>query len=202
MNKATFFSAALIATSGLMAAQSAMAYQAGDFFVRGGVAKVEPTSDNGKLNGADVDISDENGFTYGFGYLLTDKVGVELNSSEPFEHELSLGGTGIGSVDRTPVNLLANYYPLGGTGGKVQPYVGVGVNYTTYSDEELSGLNIDDSWGAIGQVGVDFALTDYLLLNGSVSYSDVEADASLNGNGIGTADVDPVTIGGGITLRF
>ena len=186
MNKATLFSAAVIATSGLMATQTAMAYQAGDIFVRGGVAQVEPTSDNGNLNGAELDVSDERGFTYGFGYLLTDKDGVER----------------IGSVDRTPVNLLANYYPLGGTRGKVQPYVGVGVNYTTYSDEELSGLNIDDSWGAIGQVGVDLALTDYLLLNGSVSYSDVEADASLNGNGIGTADIDPVTIGGGITLRF
>lgn len=157
MNKATLFSAAVIATSGLMATQTAMAYQAGDIFVRGGVAQVEPTSDNGNLNGAELDVSDERGFTYGFGYLLTDKVGVELNSSEPFEHDLSLGGKGIGSVDRTPVNLLANYYPLGGTRGKVQPYVGVGVNYTTYSDEELSGLNIDDSWGAIGQVGVDLA---------------------------------------------
>ncbi|WP_136253042.1 OmpW/AlkL family protein [Onishia niordana] len=202
MNKATYLSAAIIATTSLMATQTAMAYQAGDIFVRGGVAQVEPSSDNGNLGGAELDVSDENGFTYGFGYLFTDKVGVELNSSEPFEHDLSLGGAGIGSVDRTPVNLLANYYPLGGTGGKVQPYVGVGVNYTTYSDEELSGLDIDDSWGATGQVGVDLALTDYLLLNGSVSYADVEADASLNGNGIGTGDVDPVTIGGGITLRF
>ncbi|WP_168013628.1 OmpW/AlkL family protein [Halomonas salinarum] len=202
MSKVTYLSAAIIATTSLIATQTAIAYQAGDIFVRGGVAQVEPSSDNGNLAGAELDVSDENGFTYGFGYLFTDKAGVELNSSEPFEHDLSLGGNGIGSVDRTPVNLLANYYPLGGTSGKVQPYVGVGVNYTTYSDEELSGLDIDDSWGAMGQVGVDLALTDYLLLNGSVSYADVEADANLNGNGIGTADVDPVTIGGGITLRF
>lgn len=202
MSKATFFSAAVIATTGLMATQTALAYEAGDFFVRGGIATVHPTSDSGRLAGQELDIADENGFTYGFGYLFTDKIGVELNSSEPFEHDLTLGSTDIGSVDRTPVNLLANYYPLGGTDSQVQPYAGVGVNYTTYSDEELSGLNIDDSWGAIGQVGVDFALTDYLLLNASVSYADVEADASLKGSNIGTADVDPVTVGGGVTLRF
>ncbi|WP_458525501.1 OmpW/AlkL family protein [Onishia taeanensis] len=201
MRKVTFFSAAVIATTGLAATQTALAYQAGDIFVRGGVAQVEPTSDNGQLDGAELDVSDENGLTYGLGYLFTDQVGVELNSSEPFEHDLNLGGAGIGSVDRTPINLLANYYPLGGTASKVQPYVGVGVNHTEYSNAP-SGLSIDDSWGATGQVGVDLALTDYLLLNGSVSYADVEADVSSGSANLGTADVDPVTIGGGITLRF
>ncbi|WP_192034766.1 OmpW family outer membrane protein [Halomonas sp. YLGW01] len=201
MRKATLFSAALIATTGLAATQTALAYQAGDVFVRGGIAQVEPTSDNGNVAGSELDVSDENGFTYGLGYLFSDKVGVELNGSEAFEHDLSLNGSGIGSVDRMPVNLYANYYPLGGTGGKVQPYVGVGVNYTDYSNAP-SGLSIDDSWGATGQIGVDLALTDYLLLNGSVSYADVEADVSSGSTSLGTGDVDPVTIGGGITLRF
>lgn len=203
MRQAMSVSATLFAIAGLATTQSALAYQAGDLFIRGGIAQVEPTSDNGNVAGSELDVSDENGFTYGLGYLFTDKVGIELSGSEAFEHDISTAALGaLGSVDRMPVNLYANYYPLGGSGGKVQPYVGVGINYTTYSDEELTGLDIDDSWGATGQIGVDLALTDYLMLNGSVSYADVEADASLNETGIGTADVDPVTIGGGITLRF
>ncbi|MGC3874913.1 OmpW/AlkL family protein [Halomonas sp. GXIMD04776] len=203
MKKIIRVSAAVAVTSALFTAQAAMAYQAGDFFVRGGYAKVAPTSDNGDVAGSELDVSDERGFTYGVGVLVTDNIGIELNSSEAFEHDLSTSALGpLGSIERTPINLLANYYFLGGTGASVQPYIGVGVNYTTYSDEELAGLDIDDSWGAIGQFGVDLAITNFLMLNGAISYADVEADASLNGSGIGTADVDPVTIGGGITLRF
>nr|WP_298412142.1 OmpW family outer membrane protein [uncultured Halomonas sp.] len=203
MKKAVRVSAVVVAASAIFAAQAAMAYQAGDFFLRGGYAKVSPTSDNGDVAGSELDVSDERGFTYGFGYLFTDNIGIELNSSEPFEHDLSTSALGpLGSIERTPINLLANYYPLGGTRASVQPYIGVGVNYTIYSDEELAGLDIDDSWGATGQLGVDLAVTDFLMLNVAANYADVEADASLNGSGIGTADVDPVTFGGGITLRF
>lgn len=198
MSNMKLISAAVITASFAMASQAALAYNAGDVFVRGGVAQTDTGSGNGNLNGDSLNVQSARGFTFGAGYLFTDKVGVELNSSEKFEHDLSTSSLGgVGSVDRLPVNLLVNYYPMGGLDSKVQPYVGAGLNYTRFSGEP-SGVNIDESYGAIGQVGVDLAVTDNVMLNGYASYADVNADINVGGE----VDIEPVTIGGGITYRF
>ncbi len=59
-------------------------------------------------------------------------------------------------------------------------------------------MNVDESYGAIGQVGVDLAVTDNIMLNGYASYADVNADINVGGE----VDIEPVTIGGGVTYRF
>ena len=201
MSKMKLITAAIVSASAL-ASQAALAYEAGDVFVRGGVAQTDTGSGNGNVGGADLNVQSARGFTYGAGYLFSDKVGVELNSSEKFEHDLSAAGASAGSVDRLPVNLLVNYYPLGGLDSKVQPYVGVGLNYTRFSSEP-TGFSIDESYGAIGQAGVDLAVTENIMLNGYVSYADVNSDINLDGAGrVGEVDIEPVTVGGGITYRF
>ncbi|WP_104201672.1 OmpW/AlkL family protein [Billgrantia saliphila] len=200
MKTTRLLSVVAIAAGFTLASQAALAYGAGDAFVRGGFAQSEPSSDNGQVAGQDLSIDDARGFTFGAGYLFHDKVGVELNSSEKIEHDLALGGTGIGSIDRMPVNLLVNYYPLGGLDSKVQPYVGAGVNYTRFSGEP-DGINADNSYGAAGQVGIDLAITDNLMLNGFANYAEVHSDVSAGGSEV-EVKVDPVTIGGGVTFRF
>lgn len=202
MNMTRLITATAFTAAGLVATQSALAYQVGDYYVRGGVAKSEVKDDNGRLAGSDLEISDERGFTYGLGYQFHDKMGVELNGSQDIEHDLTLGGLGAGSVDRRPVNLMLNYYPLGGTDSRVQPYAGAGLNYTHFNDETLSGLEVDESYGAAAQVGVDLALTDHLLVGAFANYANVDADVKLNGDDVGNAEVDPVTVGGGLTYRF
>ncbi|MBB3142243.1 OmpW/AlkL family protein [Halomonas organivorans] len=202
MNMTRLLTATVFTAAGLVATQSALAYQAGDFYVRGGIAKSEVKDDNGRVAGGDLDVSDERGFTYGLGYQFHDKLGVELNGSQDVEHDLALNGADIGSIDRRPVNLMLNYYPLGGTGSRVQPYAGAGLNYTSFNDETLSGLDVDDSYGAAAQVGVDMALTDHLLIGAFANYANVDADVKLNGNDVGNAEIDPVTVGGGLTYRF
>lgn len=191
-----------IAAGCTFASQAALAYGAGDTLVRGGIAKTEPEgSDNGNLGGNELTIEGERGFTYGLGYLFTDKLGVELNGSGEFEHGLTLDGASAGSVDRMPVNLMTNYYPLGGLDSRVQPYAGVGVNYTRFSGEP-SGVDVESSYGAVGQLGVDLAVTRNLMLNGFANYADVSADIESGGTQVGEAEVDPVTVGGGVTYRF
>ncbi|MCG6659266.1 OmpW family protein [Halomonas campisalis] len=185
---------AMIAAGCLFASQVALAYSAGDTFVRGGFAKTDTRSDNGVL---DTISSGETGFTFGAGYLFHDNVGIELNSSEKIEHTIDGGET----IDRMPVNLMVNYYPLGGLDSRVQPYAGAGLNYTRFSGEP-TGINARRSYGAVGQLGVDLAVTDHFLLNGFANYADVESRLSVDGDRIGRAKVDPLTIGGGVTFRF
>ena len=203
MSKMKLITAAIVSASAFMASQAAMAYEAGDVFVRGGVAQTDTGSGNGNVGDADLNVQSARGFTFGAGYLFTDKIGMELNSSEKFEHDLNTRpGGDAGSVDRLPVNLLVNYYPMGGLDSKVQPYVGVGLNYTRFSSEP-TGFSIDESYGAIGQAGVDLAVTENIMLNGYVSYADVNSDINLDGAGrVGEVDIEPVTVGGGITYRF
>lgn len=186
-----------LAAGSALASQTVLAYSAGDFFVRGGFAQSEIRSDNGALD----NISDsETGLTYGIGFLMHDNVGIELSGSEKIEHEATYAGE-TGTFDRMPVNLMVNYYPLGGFDSRVQPYVGAGLNYTRFSGEP-ENVSMRRSYGAVGQVGVDLAITDNFMLNGFANYADVDSRVSVDGERIGKAKVDPMTIGGGVTFRF
>jgi outer membrane protein len=85
----------------------------------------------------------------------------------------------------------------------VQPYVGAGLNYTRFTGETFQGLDVDHSYGTVGQLGIDLAVTRNFMLNGFVNYADVDPDVSLDGVGdLGSAKIDPLTIGGGVTFRF
>lgn len=206
--------AAGIAAAAFTASTQAFAYGAGDFFTRVGVAKVEPKGDNGTLDtalgGLDVEVDDDSAFAFTLGYRFTDKLGVELLAAEPFDHGVTLdagGGTQVGaSVDHLPPTLTVQYYPLGGTNARVQPYAGIGINYTTFSDEEIdlagADLELDDSWGAAGQVGVDLLIDDNWAVNAAAWYLDIDSDVSLNGDDIGEVEIDPVVVMAGVSYRF
>ncbi|MBZ9538630.1 outer membrane beta-barrel protein [Modicisalibacter tunisiensis] len=194
MTQLKSLSAILLAGGLVAASQAALAYEAGDVLIRGGYAKSQPDSDNGS-----VDIGDDSAFVGSVGYMLHDKVGVTLGGSDKFEH--SLTGPGLdASVDSQPIDLMVEYYPLGGLNSRVQPYAGVGVNYTRFSGES-SGLNVDNTWAPKGEVGVDLVVTKNLSLNGFASYANVDPDYSYAGNS-GELDTDPVIVGGGVTLNF
>lgn len=187
------------AATAAITSQTALAYQAGDFFIRGSFEKADVETDN---------ISDETGAYLSGGYLFHDKFGVELGLGERVKHDFGLAGNDLGSMKRMPVNLLANYYPLGGLDSPVQPFVGVGINYTRFSSISESGaysdynLDIDSDYGVVGQVGVDLTLMGNLSATGYARWADVDADVENHGQGIGKVRVDPLTIGAGLTYRF
>ncbi|SFT75702.1 OmpW/AlkL family protein [Halomonas saccharevitans] len=198
-----------IAAAAFTTSTQAFAYGAGDFFTRVGVAKVEPKSDNSDLTlgGVDYDVKvdDDSAFAFTLGYRFTDKLGVELLAAEPFDHDFQVEGVTGGSVDHLPPTLTVQYYPLGGTDARVQPYAGIGVNYTMFSDEELeAGLPVefDDSWGAAGQVGVDLLIDDNWALNAAAWYLDIDTDVTVNGDDVGEVEIDPVVVMAGVSYRF
>ncbi|WP_075881077.1 OmpW/AlkL family protein [Vreelandella massiliensis] len=201
--------AAGIAAAAITTSSQAFAYGAGDFYTRVGVAKVEPASDNGSLNigGADYDVNvdDEAQFAFTLGYRFHDKMGVELLAALPFKHDLQVEGVTDGSTKHLPPTVTAQYYPLGGTDARVQPYAGVGFNYTRFSDEETdigASLELDDSWGFAGQLGVDLLIDDNWALNAAAWYIDIDADAKVGSADAGTVEIDPVVVMAGVSYRF
>lgn len=113
----------------------------------------------------------------------------------------------IAKVKHLPPTLMGQYY-FGDAKSKVRPYVGVGINYTTFFDEKgvgkLDGANIslDDSWGLAGQVGIDMAVTDRWFVNGSAWIMDIDTDVKVDGVGTFKTHIDPMAFMVGVGYRF
>ncbi len=189
---------AVVMGSALVAAAPAMAYEAGDIIVRVGAANANTDTSDKVLGGAlDLDVSNDTSVGITGTYMLTDQVGIELLAATPFNHEINSGVAGqIGKTKHLPPTLSVQWFPMG-SGSKVQPYVGAGINYTTFFSEEATGalagskLKLSDSVGFAVQAGIDIALNDNWLLNAAVWKVDLETDVKLDGTKIGKVEIDP-----------
>jgi outer membrane protein len=199
MNK-SFLGAPLVALA--LLAPVAEAHQTGDIIVRAGAARVVPNEDSGnvKLDGTKVagtkataDNSTQLGLT--FAYMLSDHVGLELLAATPFSHTIGVKGLGPGldgklaDVKQLPPTLSLQYYPMDSS-SKFQPYAGIGLNYTRFFNNDLTGerkqqgfsnLKLKDSVGLAGQIGMDYMLTDRVMLNASIWYIDIDTKATVDG---------------------
>lgn len=183
-------------------AAPAFAQSQGDWTFGVGIINVNPKSDNGTLAGAAATIDDDTQISFTAEYFIRDNIGIELLAATPFEHDINIAGVGSASAKQLPPTLSVNYhFP---TKGKVKPFIGAGINYTTFFEEKtaLGALKLDDSWGFALQAGADWQVSDKGALRLNVRYMDIETDATLNGTAIGTAEIDPVTIGVSYVHRF
>lgn len=193
----------------------AMAHQAGDVLLRAGGALVVPSTSNAKgvKNNAanpafnlDVNANAQLGLTAT--YMITDNIGVELLAATPFSHEIRLGNTLVGKTKHLPPSLYAQYYFLN-KDSAARPYVGAGLNYTTFFGEKDHGpvknLKLKDSWGPAFNAGVDIKITDNLFLNAAVWYAKIKTKATFE---IGTdkysqdVKLDPMVYFLGVGYRF
>ena len=215
-------SACLLLAPALLAAPLAMAHQAGDIIVRAGAVTVDPHEDSGlvkaggaPLAGTGATLDSDTQLGLNFAYMLTDNVGVELLAATPFSHDVGVTGVigKLGSIKHLPPTASVVYYPLD-KASAFQPYVGAGVNFTWFFDEELSsaakgagfhGLSLDNSWGLAAQAGFDYMLDDNWMVNAQVRYIDIETTGktSLNGAPVKVdVDVDPWVYMVGLGYKF
>ncbi|QFT56415.1 OmpW family protein [Microbulbifer sp. THAF38] len=225
------------ATAALTAVLSApvLAYEEGSFILRGGMATVAPdtsssalSANGNKIGNTGVDV--DNGSALGLTgvYMFRDHWGVELVAATPFSHDIEVVGEGLGNFDlgetkHLPPTLLVQWYPMD-TQSAIQPYVGLGVNYTAFFDEEInssgnaalksigatgdSKLSLDNSFGLAAEAGIDFAFgaDQRWLFNMSVFWMDIETDATVKVPGIGkvtaNVDIDPLVYMAGLGYRF
>ena len=190
------------------ASPAVLAHQAGDILVRGGLAFVSPqTSSDDVLGTGELDIDSNMQLGLTLSYMLTDNWGVELLAATPFSHSVSTAGLGeVAKVKHLPPTLMAQYY-FGDANSKVRPYVGAGINYTTFFDEEGRGalagtdVSVDSSWGMAGQVGLDMAINDRWFVNASAWLIDIDTDVHTAVGTINTS-IDPVAFMFGVGYRF
>lgn len=136
--------ASTVATAGEVAA--------GDWLVRVGYHTVNPKSDNASVFAADdLNVGQDTALTFNVSYFFTDNIAVELQAATPFNHDISVDPVGkVAATKHLPPTLNVQYhFDLGAW----KPYVGAGLNWTIFFDENtvgaLSGtdLDLDDSFG-------------------------------------------------------
>ncbi len=155
--------------------------------------------------------------------MVSDKVGIELLAATPFTHTVGVAGSPAGldalngelaEISHLPPTLSAVVYPMN-SNSAFQPYLGVGINYTVFFDEEVTSsaktkgfqnLSLDSSWGLAYQVGADFMLSDNLMINAQVRYIDIDTTGKTTLAGVGRlnvdVDVDPMVYMVGLGYKF
>lgn len=203
MFKKTPISAALsavLASSLLLGAAGAAAYEEGDMILRLGAATVAPNDDSdalalngGDIAGSEAEVDDNTQLGITFTYMLSDNLGVGVLAATPFEHDvkadtgaLGLGTVGAGSVKHLPPTVTLQYFPLDNSSA-FQPYVAAGVNYTAFFSEDVDSdlegvlgsgdLSLDSSWGLALEAGFDYALNENWLISAQVWYLDIDTEA-------------------------
>jgi outer membrane protein len=135
-------------------------------------------------------------------------------ASWPFNHDINVSITDnadpgfnplsakIGETDHLPPTFSIQYHFL--PDGTFQPYVGAGVNYTTFfsTDVEqalvdlgIDDIDLDDSFGLALQLGADWTFGNGWLVNFDLRWIDIESDLEATALGVtgelGTVKIDP-----------
>lgn len=225
----TLFTTSVLAMA--LAAPLAQAHQAGDVILRAGAITVDPHEDSGDIYvgalstsvpGTKATLDSDTQLGLNFAYMLTDNVGIELLAASPFTHDVGVAGMPggfaslngkLGELKHLPPTLSLVYYPLDSKSA-FQPYVGAGINYTWFFDDKLSseaegkgfsGLDMKDSWGLAAQVGMDYMLTENVMVNAQVRYIDIDTTGTTSFGGAKVkvdVDVDPMVYMVGLGYKF
>lgn len=204
----------------------AQAHEAGDWLVRGGLTSVVPQDSSSNIVvGADlgvgVTVANDTQLSATIAYFLTDNWSLEAIAATPFQHDVNFSvadplGTGdnLGDVTHLPPTLSVNYH-FGDTNSTVRPYIGVGLNYTIFFDEQFSAANeqagladlsLDNSFGLAAQVGADWQLSERWIFNAAARWISIDTSATFNLNGaageVSDITIDPMVYTLSIGYRF
>lgn len=195
-----------------------------NFSVNVGAINVNPDNDSSLINentalGLKAGSDTQLGIT--IDYAFNEQWVLELIAATPFSHDVNgaggLAGNKIANIKHLPPSLVAQYHFLDSSYA-FRPFVGVGVNYTTFFDEQPSqalkatlGTNdveveLDDSFGFVAQIGANYKIDEKWGLHAMVSIMNIDTDATVYANGAkaltSTVEIDPVVAMFGVRYSF
>jgi outer membrane protein len=181
--------------------------QKGDWLMRVRATNVNPDADGTTSAGGSVHIDDATVPEIDFTYFFTDNIAAELILATA-THDVNVRGVApLGEVSLLPPILALQYHfnPR----GRLSPYIGAGINYTIFYDEDPAGgavtsVDYDNAFGWAAQIGVDYAIDNRWSINLDIKKLWLETDVSVNGGAITGKDVEinPWIISLGVGYRF
>lgn len=138
-------------------------------------------------------------------YFFTKNIAAELVLTYPQSIQIDAGGTKLGTIKALPPSLLLQYHFT--NFGAFKPYVGAGVNYTIFSSRNNLGggaYSVDSSsFGAVGQVGMDYMFDKNWGLNVDIKYATMSTNVTdIAGANVGKLTLNPWMPAVGVTYKF
>ena len=155
-----FAAAIIVATTITAMTMPLMAYEEGDWLVRGRIANINTNTDSGDFilgSGANAGpgaiVNDDTIPELDITYMLSPNWGVELilgysehviTANEKLTESIKSGSMDVINTKVLPPTLTLQYHFL--TNSSIRPYIGAGINYTHFFDEQIP------SGSGVGQI--------------------------------------------------
>ena len=174
-------------------------------------AKTTGISGLGVPPGADATIDSATTLLFTYERQLAGNLGLEFVLGLPPTVKAQASGTvpflgEVLSAKNVAPTVLINYH-FGDAGSTLRPYLGVGINYTRFTNAKTPygwQVSLSDSWGPAAHAGVDYAVNRQWGLFASVGVAQVKSDLVAVGAAVlrSTIDFRPITFAAGASFKF
>ena len=210
----------------LVAGSAAHAQSAGTWMARVGATGIYPQVSSGDLSppawpNTQTDVSSDWSLGGGITYMITDNWSVDLPLALPFTHTLTGAGAiaGVGTIGTTkalPATLFAQYR-FGDAKAAFRPYLGAGLTYAYFYDENatntlnaLSGgtpsnpttFSIESKFALSVQAGATYSFNERWFLDGVVGYTWLKNTTTLSTGQTQPMTLNPVSVAIAVGYRF
>ncbi len=202
MKKSAFL--ALLA-AGVLATSAASAAQQ-PWIVKGGLGYLMPKSSVGTVDFGtgklEVEVDDGWGFVFSVGYMFDEHWALEVLASSPFSHDITIKGAGEAETDLLPPTVSALYYF--NPGGRTRPYLGAGINFTEFFNEDPDDLHLGGSVGPAAAAGLDFMFNRHWFATLDLRWIYVKTEVKADGSqrDYGELELNPLLASVMVGYRF
>jgi outer membrane protein len=217
--------AALLAMPVLCAVSGVQAQSAGTWQIKAGANTITPKVTSGNLSapslpGTTIDVEAASSLIVTASYMYTDNFSVEGFGGLPYKHDIkgagAIAGAGtLGRVSQVSPTVLGQYR-FGTPSSSFRPYMGLGLTYAYFYDDEGSGTltaltnpggpptttTTDAAFGLSGQIGTTFELSGKWFLDASLIKTYLKTTTNLSTGQSIDVKLDPVSFNFSIGQRF
>lgn len=160
-----------------------------------GISATIPDSDLGEIT-VGFDIDSATSMPFGVTYMFNENWAIDFLAAWPFNHDIKAtvaipgesGSMKIGEFDQLPPTLSLQYHFT--TVGQFDPYIGIGMNFTLFSDEKFipgmaeegfEKISIDNSTGVAAQLGAHWEFNENWIFGFDVRYIEIDAEVTISG---------------------
>ena len=219
------FKLSLVALA-LVAGSAAHAQSAGTWMARVGAIGLYPQVSSGNLSppafpNTQADVSSDWTLGGGVTYMITDNWSVDVPLAFPFTHTLTGAGAiaGVGTIGTTKALPLTVWgqYRFGEAKAAFRPYLGAGLTYAYFYDENatntlnaLSGgtpsnpttFSIESKFALGVQAGATYAFNERWFLDGMVGYTWLKNTTTLSTGQTQPMTLNPVSVAISVGYKF